>query len=151
MEHEYYVPSEPETEDFVDVVELFLAATEYLVTGFPTLVELTSEDEDLHGNSLSYGSLRQAPNQGVITASLSVSTISLSDLHMAARQEKEKLTNEIKAKEKEGIKLLYLDSIEATAYRQVLKSTYQTHSTKVEATNPDEYFKWVSLILSKWK
>jgi hypothetical protein len=35
VEHEYYIPTESETEDFVDVVELFLAATDRFIYQFP--------------------------------------------------------------------------------------------------------------------
>ncbi|WDD97442.1 hypothetical protein [Thalassomonas actiniarum] len=39
VEHEYYIPSESETEDFIDVVELFLAATDKFIYQFPTMME----------------------------------------------------------------------------------------------------------------
>jgi hypothetical protein len=39
VEHEYYIPSESETEDFIDVVELFLAATNKFIYQFPTRME----------------------------------------------------------------------------------------------------------------
>lgn len=39
VEHEYYIPSESETEDFIDVVELFLAATDKFIYQFPTFLE----------------------------------------------------------------------------------------------------------------
>ncbi|MEH6357450.1 MAG: hypothetical protein V7745_00565 [Pseudomonadales bacterium] len=35
VEHEYYTPNESETEDFIDVVELFLAATDRFIFQFP--------------------------------------------------------------------------------------------------------------------
>ncbi len=39
VEHEYYIPSESETEDFIDVVELFLAATDKFIYQFPIYLE----------------------------------------------------------------------------------------------------------------
>jgi hypothetical protein len=39
VEHEYYIPTESETEDFIDVVELFLAATDKFIYQFPTSME----------------------------------------------------------------------------------------------------------------
>ncbi|EGQ9837263.1 hypothetical protein [Vibrio cholerae] len=39
VEHEYYIPTESETEDFIDVVELFLAATDKFIFQFPTYLE----------------------------------------------------------------------------------------------------------------
>lgn len=40
VEHEYYVPSQSEVEDFIDVVELFLAATDRYLKNFPKEIEL---------------------------------------------------------------------------------------------------------------
>ncbi|EOV5436757.1 hypothetical protein [Vibrio furnissii] len=39
VEHDYYVPTEPETDDFIDIVELFIAATERAIYQFPNDVE----------------------------------------------------------------------------------------------------------------
>ncbi len=39
VEHEYYIPTESETDDFIDVVELFLAATDKFIYQFPTYLE----------------------------------------------------------------------------------------------------------------
>ena len=51
VEHEYYIPSKSETEDFIDVVELFLFATERFIYQFPTFLELLpgSQDESIKG------------------------------------------------------------------------------------------------------
>jgi hypothetical protein len=40
-EHEYYVPNRAEVEDFIDVVELFIYATERFLKHFPTDLEWT--------------------------------------------------------------------------------------------------------------
>lgn len=40
MEHEYAEPTADETQDFIDIVEMFLAATARIVTSFPSSVEL---------------------------------------------------------------------------------------------------------------
>jgi hypothetical protein len=43
IEHVYYIPSEQQALDFVDVVDLFLEATSWLVHKFPEHLELTSD------------------------------------------------------------------------------------------------------------
>ena len=40
MEHEYLEPTADETQDFIDIVELFIAATAIIVSSFPSYVEL---------------------------------------------------------------------------------------------------------------
>lgn len=50
VEHDYYIPTEREVEDFVDVVELFLAATDRYFYQFPLDFEflpLKKKEEDL--------------------------------------------------------------------------------------------------------
>lgn len=42
VEHNYYVPEREEAEDYVDIVELFINATNKLMYSFPTKVELES-------------------------------------------------------------------------------------------------------------
>lgn len=39
VEHEYYIPTESETKDFIDVTELFLAATDRFINQFPIELE----------------------------------------------------------------------------------------------------------------
>ncbi len=39
LEHEFAIPSAEDAETFVDVVELFLAATDRLMFNFPTQIE----------------------------------------------------------------------------------------------------------------
>jgi hypothetical protein len=58
VEHDYYLPTRREAEDFVDVVALFLAATERLMN-FPTGICLIAKDDDYqHHYVRGYGLLR---------------------------------------------------------------------------------------------
>lgn len=41
VEHEYYIPTEIETEEFIDIIELFLAATDKYVYQFPESLDVT--------------------------------------------------------------------------------------------------------------
>lgn len=47
VEHEYYIPTKGETEDFIDVVELFLFATERFIYQFPTFLEWLPGSQDV--------------------------------------------------------------------------------------------------------
>lgn len=44
VEHKYYVPSEQEVDDFIDTVELFIAATDRLIMCFPSEAEIEYSD-----------------------------------------------------------------------------------------------------------
>ncbi|MEC4728980.1 hypothetical protein HWQ46_26055 [Shewanella sp. D64] len=39
VEHKYYIPTESEAKDFIDIVDLFLAATDKFIYQFPTYLE----------------------------------------------------------------------------------------------------------------
>ncbi|EIK45579.1 hypothetical protein O59_002257 [Cellvibrio sp. BR] len=40
VEHDYYIPTEVETEEFIDIIELFLAATDKYVCQFPESLDI---------------------------------------------------------------------------------------------------------------
>lgn len=63
VEHEYYLPGESETEDFIDVVELFLSATDRFIYQFPTSMEwLPGTTDDIVDFEIS--SVELEPNTG---------------------------------------------------------------------------------------
>ncbi|WP_146613025.1 hypothetical protein [Halomonas sp. SL1] len=49
VEHDYYLPSENEVDNFIDIVELFIAATDRLVMCFPSNAEI-EYSEKLEGS-----------------------------------------------------------------------------------------------------
>jgi len=49
VEHEYYVPELNEVEDFIDITELFIAATDHLLKNFPHQTEFQSPEIDSFG------------------------------------------------------------------------------------------------------
>ncbi|RDX38129.1 hypothetical protein DZA51_01695, partial [Vibrio campbellii] len=66
VEHEYYIPTESETEDFIDVVELFLAATDKFIFRFPMEIEwLPGTVDDSVKFNVDYVNL--TPNSGTLT------------------------------------------------------------------------------------
>lgn len=63
VEHEYYIPTKSETEDFIDVVELFLAATDKFIYQFPIEIEwLPGKVDD--SVQFDVGYIKLKPNSG---------------------------------------------------------------------------------------
>lgn len=65
VEHDYYIPSETETEDFIDVVELFLAATDRFIYQFPLEIEWLPRkvNESIH---FTFDYITLKPNTGLL-------------------------------------------------------------------------------------
>lgn len=68
VEHDYYIPTKDEAEDFVDVVELFLSATNPLINNFHDWVELFTRKKGGSSTSILVH-IDFAPNKGVINIS----------------------------------------------------------------------------------
>ena len=52
IEHDYYIPSKEEVEDYIDIVELFLMATKELLDSFPESVDYCLMKDDDYDISL---------------------------------------------------------------------------------------------------
>jgi len=66
VEHDYYLPTKDEAEDFVDVVELFLGATNSLIRNFPDWLEMVSSEKRADGTE-KLVHIEFSPNTGVIS------------------------------------------------------------------------------------
>ncbi len=79
IEHDYYTPTEIEAEEFIDIVELFIAATDKYIYQFPESLDITLNDsaKDKHP-TLSVISLK--PYTGEITLELRIFEPSDEDL-----------------------------------------------------------------------
>ena len=64
VEHDYYLPSRDEVEDYIDIVELFLAATDRFFYQFPNDVEFLCKSIDESAPDISY--LDFLPSEGKI-------------------------------------------------------------------------------------
>jgi hypothetical protein len=80
VEHDYYIPTQAEVEDFVDVVELFLFGTDRFLTRFPADVEIGFDSKvdpsapdirgiDIHGGSV-YLFVHPGHTEGLTTDTL---------------------------------------------------------------------------------
>ncbi|OCH38433.1 hypothetical protein [Vibrio cyclitrophicus] len=65
VEHDYYIPTQTEAEDFIDVVELFLAATDKFIYQFPTYLEWLPIEQNNEAK-FEIDSIQLEPNSGVI-------------------------------------------------------------------------------------
>lgn len=151
MEHEYYIPSKEETEDFVDVVELFLAATDRFMFRFPDLMELSLKNEDFGGVATKRVGLCTEPGSGVVEISLGQLEADYDEVHAEAAIQREKIEQESHEVSKQGKEVIALDSIEHLAYRRVIEPKMQKYSFPVSATEGESYFKWVSILTAKSK
>jgi hypothetical protein len=151
MEHEYYIPNKEETENFVDVVELFLAATDRFMYEFPENVDLSFADEDFGGVTLKVVKLELEPGSGVLKIALWQLEADHDKVHAEAAIQKEKMEQEIQEASKQGKKVITLDRIEQLAYRRVIEPKMKQYSFSVSANEGESYFKWVSIITTKSK
>jgi len=65
VEHEYYIPTEVEVKDLLDVVELFLAATDHFIFSFPEGLEI-SVSHELNKDLPEIICVDMPPNKGII-------------------------------------------------------------------------------------
>ncbi|MBS9866935.1 hypothetical protein J4H18_23100 [Vibrio alginolyticus] len=64
VEHDYYIPTRDEVEDYIDVVELFLAATERFFYQFPSDVEFLCDK--IHESAPEISFVEFFPDKGII-------------------------------------------------------------------------------------
>jgi hypothetical protein len=142
MEHEYHVPARDEVEDFVDVAELFLDATNYILYHFPIEVEFGSLEEVDH--PLAYVMINMEPQQGEVIVSGWVENSEAKNFKQVAA-EKEKIDQDLDLKRKEGKKVVLLADIRDLA-RNRAASPLRAEFTKSYKVGADPgYFDWVRL------
>lgn len=160
VEHDYYLPTPDESQDFVDVVELFLHGTDSYIKQFPEWLELESPAEKVfHGISRKHIKINFPANQGVIKIYSTEFNDQENILHTEAQKFIELLKNEAETKSQSGVEVLYVnrlgrevlyvDDFERRAYQLAFQSLCENKDFQIKAEEKDDYYKWVSLILSK--
>lgn len=66
VEHEYRIPTKDELEDFIDIVELFLSATDRFVYHFPVDLELEEFSNENKESLPEICAVEMPPNKGVV-------------------------------------------------------------------------------------
>lgn len=150
VEHDYYLPTPDESQDFVDVVELFLHGTDSYIKKFPEHLELESpEEKTFQGISRKFIAIDFPANQGIVRIQSTEFNDQENILHAEAQKFIEQLKNEAETKRQTGVEVLYVDSLERRAYQLAFQSLCERKEFQIKAEEKDDYYKWVSFILSK--
>jgi hypothetical protein len=150
VEHEYYLPTKEEAEDFVDVVELFLGATNQFVRSFPDSLELESPEEtQLYGVSRKFLRIEFPASEGVIRVKIREFNGETDILHSEAQKWLEQFKADRKSKRNSGVKEIIIGSPEETAYRSAFSAHCQRKEFEVKSEEGAAYYNWVKFILEK--
>lgn len=138
VEHDYYLPTLDESQDFVDVVELFLHGTDSYIKQFPEHLELESpEEKAFHGIPRKVIIIDFPANQGVIRIKTTEFNDQENILHVEAQKFIEQLRNEVKIKRQAEVKVVYVGSLETRAYQLALQSLCERKDFQVKAEDKD--------------
>lgn len=143
IEHDYYLPTDSEAEDFVEIAELFLPATDPFVFRFPTRTLLGSPDQEFDGNSRSRVTIQFLPFSGSITGTMATSLLSSDEVHRLA---KEIYANGLTPTA--AISPELLKRRRCSAYFEALNRSAQSTDFTIEASDGNDFFAWVRLIVS---
>ena len=66
VEHEYHIPTKDELEDFIDIVELFLSATDRFLYSFPVGLELEAFSTENKESLPAITRVEMPPNKGIV-------------------------------------------------------------------------------------
>ncbi len=148
MEHEYYIPQQDEVENFIDVVELFLAATGRFIKKFLVQIELENYGKNNYGDiSLEFASIKLDPNSSIINISTEFLNTNPKTTHGEAKYEKDQINNKIKEAEKNGEKVLLPFAVEQQSYRIIINKYLLKNELTVTAKE-DNYPNWISMYLN---
>jgi len=145
LEHEYLVPSVEETETCLDVVELFLAATDKLINSFPEHAQFADDYEDgLNSKRVAWIDCVSA--SGLLHARWKCLEVDEKALSKEIRKEVSKL------KDKESLttiqeKRIRFKGLKTTAWDSVFSRLAVEGSVIVPVDSIDNYCSWVRLLL----
>jgi hypothetical protein len=132
VEHEYYVPTRDEVEDFVDIVTLFIHSTRRLISGFPTNAEIGSTIE-LFGMNISWLGMEYAIGSG---------KLELRWHHLEATEEDLRRKREQVAGLNEPTNEDSRRS-EGELYREASSGFWRTEAVTITVRDKDKYFEWM--------
>lgn len=156
VEHDYYIPMRGEAEDFADIVELFLGATDFVLKQFPSDIDLSAPDDfselGLTTNSLH---IEMEPSSGIINVDAWKLTNSTDEIRSLVAAE----TVVIKANGKCNESSNKTDKspeeeIIRVAYSQALKrireeGKVETMNKSISIADLQEFQSWVTFIFRK--
>lgn len=150
VEHDYYFPSPSEVEDFIDITELFLAATENILENFPCETEFHSPEFDLFGMPKRGIGVVIEPYEGVVT-------IHINDFiaEPRANQEDAEIIHaeyrKISDSLRDGKQIPNITEEERLKYHRAIVHRKISTKTKFTINDSKDYFEWVSFVMNKKK
>jgi hypothetical protein len=139
IEHDYIVPTKEQAEDFIDVVELFLAATNGLLRAFPTDLTLSRDDLPELPLATNYLKTEWEPSSGEIALQATLLTIPLDELHAQAKVEERRLISQKQRKKR--------DEVKRDAYLSVIRRNRKEVKRTVSLAEKDDYCAWAAFII----
>lgn len=150
IEHEYLVPTKEQTEDFVDVVELFLSGTNLLLRLFPEEMTLVDECDDevieeagLRTNDLT---VEWQPRSGVIVLEGSHLTIAVEEIRALVAIEEASLIEKHRSRK---LRKDRLRALKNDAYCKVIQQNRKNEQLSIPASDRSQYCAWAKWILRK--
>ena len=139
IEHDYIAPTKEQAEDFIDVVELFLAATNGLIIAFPRELSLATDDLPPELPLITnYLECKWEPSSGEIGLEATLLTIPLDELHQQAKVEEEFILQNKNEKR---------DKLKQDAYRSVISKNQKEVKRTVSVSEKDDYCAWAAFII----
>ncbi len=147
MEHEYYIPSRDKVENFVDVAELFLSATNYILYSFPTEVEFSNLGES--DPPFAYVTINIEPQQGETLVSGWLVNAEPKEFSEQVAAERQHIDQEFDLMRKEGKEVVLIGDIRDLARQRIVKSLRSDFTKTYRVGSDTEYFDWVRLCIEK--
>lgn len=150
MEHEYYVPTKEEAEDFTDIVELFLSATNYIIRHFPTDIELydiRNYPEGLFQPSIEF---TLQPYTGRLDIKYRYFNFPYDKLQDYIAVEKKKIEHKIAEKSQVGEEIELRENVDQIACKYVNQQHFKNTTYTFTVKDSSQYFEWVSFIMREY-
>lgn len=153
VEHDYYVPTQEECEDFVDVTELFLISTTDLSHSFPRSVTLASKElEELYGQARYRLSISLPPSKGVISVFAKELDENFKLVHQEAEKVFEKYNRWLTRSQHDSGRDQVLpteDQLRKSAYMQACENMCNKTELQVTAAEGRLYTDWLRFLIAK--
>jgi hypothetical protein len=139
VEHDYVIPTKEQAEDYIDIVELFLAATNGLLIAFPEEYNLSGDDFGVVPFTTSYLETRWQPHSGEINLKGRLLKIPEDELHDKAAKQKSVLLASGSREANEELK--------RRAYSAVIGDNSEKFERIVTVSQRAEYCVWAAFII----
>lgn len=150
MEHEYCVPNKEEVEDFTDIVELFLSATNYIIKHFPTDIEFYDIRHYPDGLFKSSIDFTLQPYTGSIEIEYGHFDFPYEKVQDYLVTEKGKLKQIIDEKDQMGKQVELRQSLEQLACKYINQQHFKRTTFTFTVKDGTQYFEWMSFLMKEY-